>query len=156
MERLNWDWRLSQVSQHKVSCMLCECMCSVFPRQEHVSGLHTAVDPQVKKESHFLTDERLGMNWCAELAARVKLTMKVAHFRSKSIQPLLPRLFNGCSALEVARRLRGLSLEAIPVTRWGLLCSPGIRWRNGEAADGRTLCMWVSAVSLHRMTGKQS
>ena len=54
------------------------------------NGLHTAVDPRVKKESNFLEAERLGVNSCAALAVRVKLTMKVAQFRSKSIQPLLP------------------------------------------------------------------
>lgn len=50
--------------------MLCKCVCAVsegtvschVTARERVSGLHTAVDPQVKKESHFLSARRLGVN----------------------------------------------------------------------------------------------
>ena len=45
-------------------CELCleeTISCHVRVR-ERVSGLHTAVDPQVKKESHFLSAKRLGVN----------------------------------------------------------------------------------------------
>lgn len=115
MDWLNWDWGLHKYrNTRSAACCVSVCVC----QDKSASGLHTAVDPQVKKESHFLVAERLGMNWCAELAARVKLTMKVAHFRSKSIQPLLPCLFNGFSALEVARRLRRVLSQSHTSDQW--------------------------------------
>lgn len=90
----HWEVFISQNTRSTVCERACASLhgtisCHVRV-SEHGSRRHTAADPRVGRESHFLWVERPAVNGCAELPARVKLTMKVAQFRSKSIQPRLP------------------------------------------------------------------